>query len=145
MHVTGSPLFSYTQTLSLACTWKESFWKIQALHSLKNFGLKFLFGLPFLCRWRAQFTGQSRFGVKMEEEKKESIFSLKYCVLILFPTVNPNFPPFFVLSLSLFLIYHFNVLLGGWIEGLHVQLLREKSEIASPLLSNIYKSWICLH
>lgn len=42
-----------------------------------------------------QFTGHNRFGMEMGK-KKESIFSLKYCILIFFPNINQKFPHFFV-------------------------------------------------
>lgn len=49
---------------------------------------------PFLVQMEIiQFTGQGSFGVKIEEEKKNQFFSLKYCV---FPSVNPKFSPLFL-------------------------------------------------
>lgn len=97
---------------------------------------------PFLVQMETiQFTGQSRFGVKMEEGKKRIHIFFEILCLDPFSQCQAKISPTFLeISLSLFFIYNFKILLGAWIEALHVQLLKEKSEIASPLLSNIYKS-----
>lgn len=74
---------------------------------------------PFLVQMEIiQFTGQGSFGVKIEEEKKKSIFFFEILCL---PQCQPKIFPTFFVNLSLFLIYHFQLVLGGWIGALHVE------------------------